>query len=85
VHAKDFDSTIKPTFLATGDGYVLAAYDGDYIPTMTKTGVVKLVGTMEHSFVNGLRLPKKLAFDSTVDGVPNATELAFTDYTIKKK
>ncbi len=85
VHAKDFDSTIKPTFLATADGYVLAGYDGEYIPTATKTGVVKLIATMEHSFVNGLRLPKKLAFDSTVDGVPNATELTFTDYTIRKK
>lgn len=85
VHAKDFDSTIKPTFLATADGYVLAAYDGDYVPTMTKTGVVKLIGTIEHGFVNGLRLPKKLVFDSSVDGVPNATELTFTDYTVKKK
>ena len=77
--------TVQPTFLATGDGYVLAGYDGDYVPTATKTGVVKLIGTMEHSFVNGLRLPKKLAFDSTVDGVPNATKLTFTDYTVKKK
>lgn len=85
VHAKDFDSTIKPTFLATADGYVLAGYDGDYVPTMAKTGVVKLIGTVEHSFVNGLRMPKKLHFDSTVDGVPNATELTFTDYTIQKK
>jgi hypothetical protein len=85
VHAADFDSTIKPSFLATADGYVLAGYDGDYVPTMTKTGVVKLIGTIEHSFVNGLRMPKKLAFDSKVDGVPNATELTFTDYIIQKK
>ena len=85
VHAADFDSTIKPTFLATADGYVLAGYDGDYVPSKTKTGAVKLIGALEHSFVNGLRMPKKLAFDSTVDGVPNATELTFTEYTIKKK
>jgi hypothetical protein len=85
VHGSDFDSTIRPTFMTTVDGYVLAAYDGDYLPTQSKTGVVKLSGSMEHSLVDGLRLVKKLAFDSRVDGVPNQTELTFTDYTIRKR
>jgi hypothetical protein len=85
VHATDFDSSIKPSFLTTADGYVLAGYDGDYKPTKTATGVVKLMGTLEHRTVEGLRLPYKLYFDSSVDGAPNSTELTFTDYTIKKR
>ena len=85
VHATDFDSSIRPSFLTTADGYVLAGYDGDYKPTKTTTGVVKLSGTLEHRMVEGLRLPSRLYFDSSVDGAPNSTELTFTEYTIKKR
>ena len=85
VHATDFDSSIRPSFLTTADGYVLAGYDGEYKPTKTTTGVVKLSGNLEHRMVEGLRLPSRLYFDSSVDGAPNSTELTFTDYTIKKR
>jgi hypothetical protein len=85
VHAPDFDSIIRPSFTTTADGYVLAGYDADYKPTKTTTGVVRLTGTLDHGMVEGLRLPRKLYFDSSVDGTPNSTEITFTDYTIKKK
>ena len=85
VNAPDFTSSIRPSFLTTAEGYVLAGYDGDYKPTKTTTGVVKLSGTLEHGMVEGLRLPKKLYFDSSMDGAPSSTELTFAGYTVKKR
>jgi hypothetical protein len=85
VSAADFDSSIRPSFATTDGLLVLGSYDGEYRPTKTKTGVVKLSTQIEHTVVDGLRLPRKVAIKSSIDDAPNSTELTFTEYTIKKR
>lgn len=80
----EFDSVIKPTFTTTEQGYVMTGYNGYYKPK-TGPGTVLLDGTMEQQMVDGLRMMKKLRFDSSVDGVKNQTEVVFADYIVKKK
>jgi len=84
VNAPDFDSVIKPVFTTTEQGYVMTGYNGYYKPK-TGPGTTLLDGTMEQQMVDGLRMMKKLHFDSSVDGVKNQTEVVFADYIIKKK
>jgi len=84
VNAADFDSVIKPVFTTTEQGYVMTAYNGYYKPK-TGPGTTLLDCTMEQQMVDGLRMMKKLHFDSSVDGAKNQTELTFADYVIKKK
>jgi hypothetical protein len=84
VNAADFDSVIKPAFSTTEQGYVMSGYNGYYKPK-TGPGTTLLDGTLEQQMVDGLRMMKKLHFDSSVDGVKNQTEVVFTDYIIKKK
>jgi hypothetical protein len=84
VNATDFDSVIKPAFGTTEQGYVMSGYNGYYKPK-TGAGTTLLDGTIDHQVVDGLRVPKKLHFDSSVDGVKNQTELVFADYIIKKR
>jgi hypothetical protein len=84
VNAVEFDSVIRPTFSTTADGYVMSGYEAYYKPK-TGTGVTLLTGTIDHEVVDGFRLPKRLHFDSSVDGVANKTEILFTGYLVKKR
>jgi hypothetical protein len=85
VDTAEFLSVITPTFLTTADGFVLAGYRGTYKPKQSRTGVVILEATIEHRVVDGLRLPSRLSLDSSLDDVPNQTELTFADYFINKR
>jgi hypothetical protein len=85
IHTPEWDSTVRPTFMTTPEGYVLAGYDGDYVPANGAKGVVKLNGKIEHGEVEGLQLPVRLTFSSATDGTPMRAELTFTEYTVKKK
>jgi hypothetical protein len=85
VNAPDFDSSIRPSFTTTDGLFVLANYDGEYRPTKTKTGVVKLSAQIEHTVVDSLRLPRKVAIRSSIDEAPAQTNLTYSDYTIKKR
>ena len=82
VASKDFDSSVRPQFVHTQNGFVLAGYDADYKPT-SGPGVVKLAIKIQHHPVNGLQLPDSLVLDSVMDGAPTHMELAFSDYEVK--
>ena len=84
INSKDFDALIKPTFSTGSDGYVLSAYNGYYKPK-AGGGTVLIDVAIEHQLVEGFRLVKKLAFSSAVDGAPSKTEIAFSNYSIKRK
>jgi hypothetical protein len=84
VNGPGFDSTIRPTFASTEQGFVLAGYVADYKPK-SGTGVTHLAAVVEHQVVDGLRVPRRVSFDSNVDGTPNKTEVVFSEYVIKRR
>jgi hypothetical protein len=85
VNAKDFDAVIRPTFETTVDGYVLNAYKGSY---ESKTGPKNLTlvdARIEHTVVDGIRVPSLLFFAASVNGDATKTELKFTNHFITKR
>src|SRR5262245_54208361 len=84
INSTEFDALIKPTFSTSTDGYVLAAYNGFFKPK-AGNGTVLIDCSIEHQLVDGFRLVRKLTFSSSVDGSPNKTEIAFSNYSVKRK
>jgi len=82
VTSKDFASSVRPQFVHTAKGFVLAGYDADYKPT-SGPGVVKLTIKIDHKPVSGLQLPVGLVMDSVMDGAPTHMELAFSEHEVK--
>lgn len=82
VTSAEFASSVRPQFVHTAKGFVLAGYDADYKPT-SGSGVVKLSLKIDHQPVSGLQLPVSLVLDSVMDGAPTHMELAFSEHEVK--
>ncbi|MGZ4854248.1 MAG: hypothetical protein ACXVKH_03410 [Candidatus Angelobacter sp.] len=82
VNSTEFVSSVRPQFVHTAKGFVLAGYDADYKPT-SGPGVVKLTVKIDHEPVSGLQLPFGLVLDSVMDGAPTHMELAFSEHEVK--
>lgn len=82
VTSAEFASSVRPQFVHTAKGFVLAGYDADYKPT-SGSGVVKLSLKIDHQPVSGLQLPVSVVLDSVMDGAPTHMELAFSEREVK--
>lgn len=82
VNSAEFASSVRPQFVHTAKGFVLAGYDADYKPT-SGSGVVKLNLKIDHQPVSGLQLPVSIVLDSVMDGAPTHMELAFSGHEVK--
>jgi hypothetical protein len=82
VNSPDFNSSVRPQFAHTPNGFVLTGYDADYKPT-SGAGVVKLALKIDHQPISTLQLPAKVVLDSVMDGAPTHMELAFSEFAVK--
>jgi len=85
VNSPEFDSSVRPSYVKMNNQFVMNGYEGDYRPAKTKTGVVKLAATIDHTVVDGIRLPSRLHIKSSIDDMGSESELNFSDYIVKKK
>ncbi|MDD5302317.1 MAG: hypothetical protein PHS14_04335 [Elusimicrobia bacterium] len=80
----DFQSTLKPVFSATEDGFVLAGYDADYVST-SGSGKTVLKVELSYQDVDGVRLVKGLVLDSVYEGQPTHVKIEFKNCTVQKR
>ena len=87
VSAPDFVSTMTPQFTRTPQGYVLAAYRGQYESAAEAKDAsnVKVDVKIDYQNVQALQLPARLTIDSLFNGLSSQMQLNFTDIHAKKK
>lgn len=79
-----FTSVVRPHFVKTSKGNILAGYSGSYLPA-TGPGKTELELQVEYLEVSGFQLPRKLRFSGFYDGKPIQSEMAFSEYQVNGK
>lgn len=84
VASPTFNSTIRPQFAKSAQGFLLVGYEAEY--QGTSDGVsVKLHVQIENQEVSALQLPRKLNLNGSYQDSPFDMELTFSEYQVKRR
>ncbi len=84
VTTAEFTSSIRPQFTRTAKGFLINAYQADYV-SQSAAEETHLRVRMSYQELNGLQLIQKLNLEGTYGGSPYQMEVAFTGCQAKRR